>query len=160
MPSQDEKRSAKLRERAKRHMMRRQYNRAIDVCTEALQLTPDNYKVLRIRGIAFCSLGRCQEGLEDAERVLRMVTYSGDAWYQKGYAHFHLKEYSAAARAFAAGLELNDSDKSLQQAFWDAVSLMSQTKTLGQDSIAMASVSADATLMRFPGAAAAIAADV
>jgi hypothetical protein len=36
---------------------------------------------------------------EDAERVLKAVTWSGDAWYQKGSAHFHLKEYSAAVCA-------------------------------------------------------------
>lgn len=34
----------------------------------------------------------------DADVVLNAVPYSGDAWYQKGYAHFHLKDYMAAVR--------------------------------------------------------------
>lgn len=100
--------------------MRRQYSSAIALCDEALSLTPDNYKVLRIRSVAFCALNKYRDGLgtltwlrgsalfpvctenttfvlaEDAERVLKAVAYSGDAWYQKGYALFHLKEYSAA----------------------------------------------------------------
>lgn len=48
-----------------------------------------------------CKLNMLTLLVEDAERVLSMVTYSGNAWYQKGYAHFHLKEYSAAVSSEA-----------------------------------------------------------
>lgn len=62
------------------------------------------------------------------------------------------------ARAFAQGLELSGSDRSLQQGFWDALSLMSQTKVVGEvhqpmDSVQEASEPLGDTMV-FPAAAA------
>ena len=77
-------------------------------------------------------------------------------------SHFITKE-NIQAHAFKAGLELNGSDKSLQQAFWDSVSLMTQTKEAGQNSLETADEgmlqtgNLEATLLSFPAAAAAIA---
>jgi hypothetical protein len=70
------------------------------------------------------------------------------------------------ARSFAAGLKLNGSDKRLQQAFWDAIALISQTKRVGEDTVDMEAggivraTDNEATLMSFPAAAAALLVDV
>lgn len=77
------------------------------------------------------------------------------------YITFH-DQRNIQAHAFKAGLELNGSDKSLQQAFWDSVSLMTQTKEAGQNSLETADEgmlqtgNLEATLLSFPAAAAAI----
>eukprot|EP00892_Ulva_mutabilis_P012269 jgi/Ulvmu1/9414/UM051_0042.1 len=124
-----EKQSAQLRERAKRLLIQKRFQRAVEVCNEALILTPGSYKVLRIRSAAWCELGEFEKGLADADLVLKDVPYSSDSWYQKGYSHFHLKDYAAAAHAFAQGLERNSSDRVLQHGFTDALTLMAAVKT-------------------------------
>jgi regulator of sirC expression with transglutaminase-like and TPR domain len=48
--------SVQLRHRVKRFLIDRQWQRAIDTCSEALQLTPGSYKVLRLRALAFAAL--------------------------------------------------------------------------------------------------------
>ncbi|KXZ46970.1 hypothetical protein GPECTOR_39g464 [Gonium pectorale] len=55
-----------------------------------------------------------------------------DGHYHKGFALFHLKDYAGAAHAFQQGLKLNPTDKTLRQGFWDAIALVSQSRTDAQ----------------------------
>jgi regulator of sirC expression with transglutaminase-like and TPR domain len=76
--------------------MSKQWQRAADVCTEGLSLTPTSYKHSRLRALAYAGLSNHAAALEDVNIVLQAVPTNSDAWYQKGYAHFHLKDYAAS----------------------------------------------------------------
>jgi serine/threonine-protein kinase len=85
-----------LRRRAKRYLMSKQWQRAADVCTEGLLLTPSSYKLLRLRALAHAGQSNHAAALVDINQVLQAIPGNSDAWFQKGYAHFHLKEYAAS----------------------------------------------------------------
>ena len=47
-----------LRLRAKKYLMDKQWQRAVDTCTEGLNYAPDCYKILRLRALAFTGLSQ------------------------------------------------------------------------------------------------------
>mmetsp|Transcript_15768 Transcript_15768/g.40360 ORF Transcript_15768/g.40360 Transcript_15768/m.40360 type:complete len:80 (-) Transcript_15768:89-328(-) len=55
-----------------------------------------------------------------------MAPHVSDGYYHKGFALYHLRKFSEAAKAFQEGLNLNPQDRALRQGFWDAVTLLSQ----------------------------------
>eukprot|EP00951_Prasinocladus_malaysianus_P007346 scaffold52833_cov44-Prasinocladus_malaysianus.AAC.1 len=65
-------------------------------------------------------------GADDAEKVISLAPTIADGYYHKGYALYHMRAFSDAAKAFQEGLRLNPQDRMLRQGFWDAITLLSQ----------------------------------
>lgn len=51
-----------------------------------------------------------------------------DGFYHKGFALYQMQDYGGAAHAFKEGLKICPADRVIQQGFWDAVTLLSQTR--------------------------------
>mmetsp|Transcript_35109 Transcript_35109/g.67082 ORF Transcript_35109/g.67082 Transcript_35109/m.67082 type:complete len:151 (+) Transcript_35109:378-830(+) len=115
-----------LKTEGKAALARQDFEGARDVLTEAIILREDSHKLYRLRAVAYACLQEYDQSLEDAEMVIRLQPNSTDGYYHKGFALYHKKQFSDAAHAFQQGLNLNPADHVLQQAFWDAVTLLSQ----------------------------------
>lgn len=115
-----------LRAQAKQLLIKHEFQQAEDVLTHALQLRPGAYKLLRLRSVAFACLQQYQRSLQDADDLIIAMPGLTDGYYHKGFALYHLGEYSDAAHAFQQALDLNPGDRVLQQGFWDAMILLSQ----------------------------------
>ncbi|GLC36557.1 Hsp90 cochaperone [Pleodorina starrii] len=120
-----------LRRRAKEHLSTKQFEEALHCLDIAIELHSTSYKLYRMRSIALSCLQQYERAAADADRVVELAPHIMDGHYHKGFALFHLKDYAGAAHAFQQGLKLNPTDKTLRQGFWDAIALVSQSRTDG-----------------------------
>ncbi|PNH08038.1 Protein STIP1 [Tetrabaena socialis] len=118
-----------LRRKAKDHLSIKEFNEALQCLDLAIDLHSTSYKLYRMRSIALTCLHEYDRAAADADRVMELAPHIMDGYYHKGFALFHLKDYAAAAHAFQEGLKLNPTDKTLRQGFWDAIALVSQSRT-------------------------------
>lgn len=124
-----QQRLTELRNEAKVHLSQQEFHEALSCLDLAIDLNSSSYKLYRLRSIAHACLQDYELSAADAERVIQLAPNIMDGFYHKGFALFNLKQYAEAAHAFQEGLKLNPADKVLRQGFWDAVSLLSQTRT-------------------------------
>mmetsp|Transcript_5040 Transcript_5040/g.10937 ORF Transcript_5040/g.10937 Transcript_5040/m.10937 type:complete len:162 (-) Transcript_5040:659-1144(-) len=124
-----ELRIKELRNKAKGHLTQQEYVEALSCLDLAIDLNTSSYKLYRLRSIAHACLGDYRGSAADAEKVIDLAPTIMDGYYHKGFALFNLKQYAEAAHAFQEGLKLNPADKVLRQGFWDAISLVSQSRT-------------------------------
>lgn len=87
-----------LRREAKKHLVAKQWQLAADAAAAALALTPGSYKAHRLRALAHAGLSDHAAALRDVDAALRALPNCSDAWYQKGYAHFHLQHLRESVR--------------------------------------------------------------
>ncbi|PNW77964.1 hypothetical protein CHLRE_10g458700v5 [Chlamydomonas reinhardtii] len=120
-----------LRIKAKEHLSVKQFEEALRCLDLAIDLHSTSYKLYRMRSIALSCLQQYERAAADADRVMELAPHIMDGYYHKGFALFHLKDYAGAAHAFQQGLKLNPTDKTLRQGFWDAIALVSQSRTEG-----------------------------
>ncbi|GIL90336.1 hypothetical protein Vretifemale_17970 [Volvox reticuliferus] len=118
-----------LRRKAKEHLSTKQFEEALRCLDIAIELHSTSYKLYRMRSIALACLHQYERAAADADRVVELAPHIMDGHYHKGFALFHLKDYAGAAHAFQQGLKLNPTDKTLRQGFWDAIALVSQSRT-------------------------------
>ena len=59
--------------------MKGQYETAIEDCTEAIELDPDNVSAYLCRGLAYEKLGQSDQAIEDYETVLGLDPKNKDA---------------------------------------------------------------------------------
>lgn len=124
-----EKKVSALRQKAKTALVNQKFEEARDYLDEAIVFQPYSYKLYRLRSIASASLQDFSLALADANHVISLAPNITDGWYHKGYALYNMKQYGDAAHAFQEGLKLNPTDKVLRQGFWDAITLVSQSRT-------------------------------
>lgn len=124
-----EQKITELRRKAKEHLSLKQFEEALRCLDIAVDLHSTSYKLYRMRSITLACLQEYSRSALDAERVIELAPHIMDGYYHKGFALFHLKDYAGSAHAFQEGLKLNPTDKSLRQGFWDAVALVSQSRT-------------------------------
>ncbi|KAF5841381.1 hypothetical protein DUNSADRAFT_13249, partial [Dunaliella salina] len=117
-----------LRSKAKVHLSQQEYQDALSCLDLAIDLDSSSYKLYRLRSIAYSCLKDYEGSAADANRVIQLAPHIMDGFYHKGFALFNMKQYAEAAHAFQEGLKLNPADKVLKQGFWDAISLLSQTR--------------------------------
>ncbi|KAG2497021.1 hypothetical protein HYH03_005024 [Edaphochlamys debaryana] len=118
-----------LRRKAKEYLSQKQFDEALRCLDIAIDLHSTSYKLYRMRSIALSCLQQYERAAADADRVVELAPHIMDGHYHKGFALFHLKDYAGAAHAFQQGLKLNPTDKTLRQGFWDAIALVSQSRT-------------------------------
>eukprot|EP00192_Tetraselmis_astigmatica_P020595 CAMPEP_0117678318 /NCGR_PEP_ID=MMETSP0804-20121206/17231_1 /TAXON_ID=1074897 /ORGANISM="Tetraselmis astigmatica, Strain CCMP880" /LENGTH=212 /DNA_ID=CAMNT_0005487693 /DNA_START=361 /DNA_END=999 /DNA_ORIENTATION=- len=131
-----EAKAAQLRLRGKQALASHQFELACELLTDAISLCPESYKLHRLRSVAYAALHDYSSALSDAETVIELAPTVSDGYYHKGYALYHMRKFSQAAKAFQDGMRLNPQDRNLRQGFWDAVTLLSQDP--GEDGEALA----------------------
>eukprot|EP00873_Tetraselmis_striata_P013263 jgi/Tetstr1/433527/TSEL_022795.t1 len=118
--------AGQLRLRGKQALTNRQFEAAQRFLSDAIVLSPKSYKLYRLRSVAHACCHDYASSFDDACIVIQMAPHVSDGYYHKGFALYHLRKFSEAAKAFQEGLNLNPQDRALRQGFWDAVTLLSQ----------------------------------
>ena len=118
-----------LRHKAKEHLIKKQYEDALECLDTAIDLDSGSYKLFRLRAVCYACLGDFASSCLDAEKVILISPNSSDGYYHKGFALFNLRRHSEAAHVFQQGLKINPGDAILKQGFWDSVGLVSQRRT-------------------------------
>lgn len=124
-----EKHALLLRSQAKHLLVRQKFGEAAELLCEALRLTPESYKLYRLRSLAHACLHEYDASLRDAEELIRLRPSSPDGYYHKGYALYHKDDFAGAAYEFQRALGFSPCDRILRQGFWDAMTLMSQCRS-------------------------------
>lgn len=123
--------SLQLRDKAKEHLIKKEYAEALSCLDLAIDLNTGSYKLYRLRAIAHACVGDFASSSADSDRVIELSPNTTDGYFHKGFALFNLKHYSDAAHCFQQGLKINPADAVLKQGFWDSISLVSQSRTDG-----------------------------
>ncbi|XP_046384330.1 uncharacterized protein LOC124154562 [Ischnura elegans] len=76
------------------------HERAIDVFTKAIELTPDEYRYYGNRSFCFCQLGQLKRALKDAEKAISLAPDNAKGYFRKGEALRALKKFDEAKTAF------------------------------------------------------------
>lgn len=124
-----DKQAQVLRSQAKHLLVRQKFSEAAQLLTQAIRLTPGNYKLHRLRSLAHACVHDYEAALRDATALIQLKPCSPDGYYHKGYALYHKNDFGGAANAFQQALELSPCDRILRQGFWDAMTLMSQCRS-------------------------------
>ncbi|XP_071441498.1 uncharacterized protein [Hetaerina americana] len=83
------------------------HERAIDVFTKAIELTPDDYRFYGNRSFCFCQLGQHKRALKDADKAISLAPESAKGYFRKGEALRALKKFEEAKTAFEHVLKLD-----------------------------------------------------
>lgn len=126
---ENEKHARLLRSQAKHLLVRQKFGEAAELLTQALRLSPESYKLYRLRSLAHACLHDYDASLQDSEVLIRLKPRSPDGYYHKGYALYHKDDFAGAAHEFQNALEFSPWDRILRQGFWDAMTLMSQCRS-------------------------------
>ncbi|KAH3830620.1 protein SGT1 homolog isoform X2 [Dreissena polymorpha] len=87
-----------------------QYEKAITLYTQALELERNRDDIFCNRAQAYFKLEKYKETVEDASEALRMNSSNVKAYHRKGTGLFYLEDYVSAKEAFEAGLKYSDED--------------------------------------------------
>ncbi|KAK3100163.1 hypothetical protein FSP39_015593 [Pinctada imbricata] len=88
---------------------RRDFEKAIELYSLALDLAPSDHLLLSNRSHAFASLDRFKEGLEDAERVIMLRPDWPKGYFRKGCSLYGLGQYEDTVVSFLQCLALDPS---------------------------------------------------
>ncbi|KAL3923713.1 MAG: hypothetical protein SGILL_001491 [Bacillariaceae sp.] len=94
--------------RGNAHMAKREYERALDCYTTAIELSPNgpqSHVYFSNRAAALCYLERYLEASEDSEQALKLKPAYGKAHARLGLARFFLQQYEGAIVAYKAALQ-------------------------------------------------------
>jgi len=91
------------------------YDKAITLFTEAIELTPDNHLLYSNRSQCYIQLKQWEKGLEDAEKCVVLVDEFTKGHYRKGYCLMELGRLDESELAFKEAYDLEPEDKDIIQ---------------------------------------------
>lgn len=106
--------AAELFGKANDEFINENYQKAVDLYSEALELERNRDDIFCNRAQAYLKLENYKEAAEDASEALVLNPQNQKAWLRKGMALFHLEDYQSAKDAFTGGLALDENDSSLK----------------------------------------------
>lgn len=83
------------------------FDGAIDIANQVLELQPDNAEALWVRGLARSQIGNLQMAIDDYTFALQLVPYRWDIYTLRGDAFVQLQEYDNANADYERALEYN-----------------------------------------------------
>lgn len=122
-----------LRRKAKAHIQKEQFEQALPILNQVIDLHPSSANLYRLRCLCFSRLGRHQESLEDALVIEKLKPLSCTSYFHKGSALYGVGDYFAAASSFQQGMEMNPQDKALKEGFWNAVTMIQNLRKTSQN---------------------------
>merc|ERR1712087_877508 len=84
------------------------YQRAVELYSEALVEKPASEDVLVNRAQAYLKLKLYKDAVQDCDKALVLNTKNVKAYLRKGTALFNLEDYTNALNVFKEGLEISD----------------------------------------------------
>eukprot|EP00735_Rhodelphis_limneticus_P002582 TRINITY_DN1349_c0_g1::TRINITY_DN1349_c0_g1_i1::g.20001::m.20001 TRINITY_DN1349_c0_g1::TRINITY_DN1349_c0_g1_i1::g.20001 ORF type:complete len:514 (+),score=181.13,sp/Q4R8N7/STIP1_MACFA/40.43/1e-25,sp/Q4R8N7/STIP1_MACFA/40.00/8e-14,TPR_11/PF13414.1/8.8e-18,TPR_11/PF13414.1/0.0035,TPR_11/PF13414.1/3.2,TPR_11/PF13414.1/0.0079,TPR_1/PF00515.23/9.2e-08,TPR_1/PF00515.23/2.9e+02,TPR_1/PF00515.23/2.6,TPR_1/PF00515.23/0.00085,TPR_2/PF07719.12/6.1e-07,TPR_2/PF07719.12/5.4e+03,TPR_2/PF07719.12/25,TPR_2/PF0 len=95
------------------------YDKAIELFSEAISLDPDNHIYFSNRSAAFCKKGEFMKAVQDADITINLKPEWARGYARKAAAFQMMKQYSNAAITYLLGLEKCPGDASLQKQLED-----------------------------------------
>jgi len=93
---------------------------AVKLFSIAALLEPTNYIYFSNRSAAYCNLGKYQQALEDADRVVGINPQWPKGYSRKGVAHWFLNQFDEAYHAYEKGLVLEPGNELMKQGYEQA----------------------------------------
>lgn len=108
----DKAKAEELKAQGNKAIGSRDFNKAIDLYTEAIALDPKNAIYLSNRAAAHTSLKQYKEAAEDARAALKIDSKYAKAYSRLGLALFSLGDSSGALEAYSSGLRIEGDNAS------------------------------------------------
>ncbi|KII62718.1 Stress-induced-phosphoprotein 1 [Thelohanellus kitauei] len=106
------------------------FEKAVENYTKAIQLCPDNYTYYSNRSAAYASMGKYEESLEDAQKTIDLNPSWGKGYSRLGAALEYLGRIEEAKDAYQKGLTKDPTNAQLK----DALETLNSPKDAGQSS--------------------------
>ncbi|MEM7715608.1 MAG: tetratricopeptide repeat protein [Cyanobacteria bacterium P01_A01_bin.68] len=94
----------------KDNLERENHQRAIEVFTQVIEISPDDAVGYKKRGNARCDLGDYLAAIEDFTKAIQINPYDGDAYFYRGNAFYELGDKPEAIEDYTQAIKINDSD--------------------------------------------------
>jgi Flp pilus assembly protein TadD len=92
---------------AKKFINNRQYDQAIAILDQAIQIDPNNALAYNYRGIAYYRSKSYEEALADFNKAIQLNPNLAMAYNNRAYAYFRKKDYSKAEKDLLKAQALN-----------------------------------------------------
>ncbi len=89
---------------------RENHQRAIEVFTQVIEISPDDAVGYKKRGNARCDLGDYRRAIEDFTKAIQINPYDADAYFYRGNAFYELGDKPEAIEDYTQAIKINDSD--------------------------------------------------
>ena len=83
------------------------YDRSIDLLSQAIELNPRFTLALKSRGAAYLKLDKVREAIADMNAVIEMAPENARAYHMRGLAHDKSGDFDQALEDFGRALKLN-----------------------------------------------------
>jgi tetratricopeptide (TPR) repeat protein len=89
------------------HLKKKEYDEAIRLFRQALQLQPDSVAALDNLGKALDAAGKDDDAIADFDKALKTAPENAAIYNDKGLALFHEKKYEESAAAYREALKIH-----------------------------------------------------
>ncbi len=86
---------------------KKQYKVAIDICNEALQITPDDANICNIRGYTYSTLEENDKAIADFSKAIELDTKFAYPYYNRGNAYRNQQKYDQAIADYSKAIDLD-----------------------------------------------------
>ncbi len=94
----------------KDNLERENHQRAIEVFTQVIEISPSDAVGYKKRGNARCDLGDYLAAIEDFTKAIEINPCDADAYFYRGNAFYELGDKSEAIKDYTQAIKINDSD--------------------------------------------------
>ncbi len=98
-----------LRQKCNALIDSKNYNEIIEVCTQIIQLDPNNAEVFRTRGSAYANLKQSEKAIQDYNKAIELEPNDAKAFNNRGIAYRALGEEEKAIQDFKEAQKLDPS---------------------------------------------------
>ena len=89
---------------------RENHQRAIEVFTQVIEISPDDAVGYKKRGNARCDLGDYLQAVEDFTKAIQINPYDADAYFYRGNAFYELGDKPEAIEDYTQAIKINAND--------------------------------------------------
>ncbi|MGB3636183.1 MAG: tetratricopeptide repeat protein [Rivularia sp. (in: cyanobacteria)] len=92
------------------NLERENHQRAIEVFTQVIEISPDDAVGYKKRGNARCDLGDYLQAVEDFTKAIQINPYDADAYFYRGNAFYELGDKPEAIEDYTQAIKINAND--------------------------------------------------
>jgi len=89
----------------------KEFGKAIDILSKAIELQSEEAKAFRVRGDIFYDIEKYDEAIEDYTKAIELKPDDASVFYNRGIAYDDIKEYDKAIEDYTKSIELKPEDE-------------------------------------------------